>query len=142
VDAAFAFGIMPFFDYLVTRNFFVGLGPMYTLNVKPKDGNFDAAKELDLQLRVGGQAPVSDQIDLYGYVSPGYSIIFPPTGDTKAKGFEVGFHAGGMFNLSSMVFLNAEVGYQLGFQKVSIGGQSTDFKANFLQIGLGGGVHL
>jgi len=141
-DTAFAFGIMPFFDYLVTRNFFVGIGPMYTLNVKAKDATGDASKELDLQARIGGEVPVSDQLDIYGYVSPGYSIIFPPTGDTKAKGFEVGFHAGAIFNLSSQVFLNGEVGYQLGFQKVTVGGVSGDDKASFLQIGLGGGIRL
>jgi len=144
-DTAFAFGIMPFFDYLLTRNFFVGLGPMYTLNVKSKDATGSASKELDLQARIGGEVPASDQIEVYGYVAPGYSIIMPPSGSgssTNAKGFEVGFHAGGMFNVSPLVFLNAEVGYQLGFQKVTEGSVSADAKSSFFQIGLGGGVHL
>jgi hypothetical protein len=142
-DTAFAFGIMPFFDYLLSPNFFIGLGPMYTLNVKGKNSSGTAAKELDLQLRLGGEAPVSDKIDLYGYLSPGYSIIMFPSGaGSNPKGFELGIHAGGIFNVSPVVFLNAEVGYQLGFQKVSELGVSADAKSSFLQIGLGGGVRL
>src|SRR4051812_35706499 len=64
-DAAFAFGIMPVFDYLVTPNFFVGAAPMYTFNVKGKDQMGDASKELDLMLRVGGLLPVADKLQVY-----------------------------------------------------------------------------
>jgi Outer membrane protein beta-barrel domain len=140
-DTSFAFGVMPVFDYLVNPNFFVGFGPSYTLNVKSKDGSGDAAKELDLMLRVGGGLPVAEKIGVYGYLSPGYSIIFPPEGD-KPKGLVLGFHAGGMMDVASNVFVNAEIGYQLGFQKVSFRGTDIDLKSNFFQIGLGVGMHI
>jgi outer membrane protein with beta-barrel domain len=140
-DTAFAFGLSAFFDYSVHPNFFIGVSPQYIFNVKPKDGDGSAAKELDIQLRLGGGAPVSDTIQLYGYLSPGYGIIMPPEGDS-AKGFMLGIHAGGMMNVSPTVFVAAELGYQLGFEKVSVGGASGDFKSNFFQVGLGGGLRL
>jgi hypothetical protein len=52
-----------------------------------------------------------------------------------AKGLVLGLHAGAMMDLTAKLFLNGEVGYQLGFQKVS----DVDFKTNYLQIGLGVG---
>ncbi len=136
-DAAFAFGVMPIFDYSINSNFFVGIGPMYTFNVKGKDSSGDAAKEIDIMLRVGGGAPVADKVQVYGYLSPGYSIISPPQGDSP-KGFVVGAHAGGMMDVTPSAFVNAEVGYQMGFQSVS----GVDLKTSFLQIGLGAGMHI
>jgi hypothetical protein len=136
-DSAFAFGIMPVFDYLVHPNFFVGVAPSYMLNVKAKDSTGDSSKELDLMLRLGGGAAVAEKIGVYGYLSPGYSIVSPPMGDS-AKGLVLGFHAGGMLDVASNIFVNAEVGYQLGFQKF----MGFDTKSNFFQIGLGGGIRL
>jgi hypothetical protein len=136
-DAAFAFGIMPVFDYAINSTFFVGLGPMYTFNVKGKDAMGDAAKEIDIMLRAGGGAPVADKMSVYGYLSPGYSIVSPPSGDS-AKGFVIGAHAGGMMDITPSAFVNAELGYQMGFQSVS----GFDFKTSFFQIGLGAGMHL
>jgi hypothetical protein len=137
-DAAFAFGVLPFFDYMVSPNFFVGFGPTFVFNVKGKDGG-TAAKELDLSVRLGGGAPISDTMQLYGYLSPGYSIIMPSMGDS-AKGFALGVHAGAMYSISPTAFLNGELGYQVGFQKISVGGMSADFKVSYVQIALGGGL--
>jgi hypothetical protein len=136
-DAAFAFGVMPVFDYALNSNFFVGLGPMYTFNVKGKDSTADAAKEIDIMLRVGAGTPVAEKIQVYGYLSPGYSIISPSAGDS-AKGFVVGAHAGGMMDITPSAFVNAELGYQLGFQSVS----GADLQTRFFQIGLGAGMHI
>jgi hypothetical protein len=141
LDAAVAFGVMPVFDYSITSNFFVGFGPMYTFNVKPKDAMGSAAKELDLMLRVGGGVPVAEKVQIYGYLSPGYSIIWPSMGN-KPKGFVAGAHAGGMMDITSSVFVNVEVGYQMGFQKVAFGNADVDSKTNYFQIGLGGGMRL
>jgi hypothetical protein len=137
VDSAVAFAVMPVFDYLVLPNVFVGVAPSYTFNVKGKDSMGDAASQLDLLLRVGYGLPVNDKLGLYGYASPGYSIISPPEGDS-AKGLVLGLHVGAMMDVASNLFLNGQVGYQLGFQKIS----DTDFKSNFLQIGLGVGMRL
>jgi len=137
IDSAMAFAIMPVFDYFVIPNLFVGVAPSYAFNVKGKDSMGDAASQLDLLLRVGYGLPVAEKLGVYGYASPGYSIISPPEGDS-AKGLVVGLHAGAMYDLASNLFLNGQVGYQLGFQKLS----GTDFKSNYLQIGLGVGMRL
>ena len=141
LDAAFAFGIMPVFDYSIMPNFFVGFSPLYAFNVKPKDATGDAAKELDLMVRIGGMLPAGDKLNVYGYLSPGYSMIMPSQGDS-AKGLTVGVHAGAAFDVASNIFVNGQVGYQLGFQKVSVGGQDADVKTNYLQIALGAGMRL
>ena len=141
-DAKFAYGAFAFFDYLFTPNLFGGLAVQYTLNVNSKDDNGDAAKQLDIMLRLGGGGYVADKLQLYGYASPGYSIVMVPsnTGYDNPKGFMVGFHAGAMYDVTPGAFVNLEIGYQLGFQSVSVLGTSVDFKTNFAQVGLGGGL--
>ena len=54
------------------------------------------------------------------------------------QGFVVGAHAGGMMDITPTAFVNAELGYQMGFQSAS----GIDFKTSFLQIGLGAGMHI
>ena len=88
-------------------------------------------------LRVGAGAPVAEKMQVYGYLSPGYSIVSPPQGDSP-KGFVIGAHAGGMMDITPSAFVNAELGYQMGFQSVS----GADFKTSFFQIGLGAGMHI
>jgi hypothetical protein len=141
LDTKFAFGVFPFFDYLFTPNFFGGLAVQYTFNVAAKDGNGDTAKDLDIMLRLGGGGYVADKLQLYGYASPGYSIVMAPSGrGPDPKGFVVGAHVGAMYDVAPTAFVNLEVGYQFGFQSVSVGGASIDDKVSFLQIGLGGGL--
>ena len=65
-DAAFAFGLRPAFDYSINDYVFVGFAPQFLLNVKGDNSNGDAGKALDLQLRIGGHAPVAGQDFLQG----------------------------------------------------------------------------
>lgn len=139
-DLAVAFGVRAFFDYLITPNFFIGFGPTYVFNVKDKDAD-SSGTALDLLLRLGGNAPVSDTLQLYGYLSPGYSIVMPPEG-SDAKGLVLGLQAGAMYSLSRTAFLNAELGYQIGFHSVSVLGSDVDLKFSYMQIALGGGIRL
>jgi hypothetical protein len=136
-DLAIAFAVMPVFDYIVMPHLFVGAAPSYAFNVKPKDGGGDASSQIDLLLRVGTGWALNEKLQLYGYGSPGYSIVKPSNGDS-AKGLVLGLHAGAMMDVSSKLFVNGEVGYQLGFQKVS----DVDSKTNYLQIGLGIGMRI
>jgi len=142
-DLKFGFGLFPFFDYLFTPNLFGGVAVQYTFNLKSKDDSGgDASKELDFMLRLGGGGYVADKLQLYGYVSPGYSIIQLPSGSgvDNPKGFIVGFHAGAMYDVTPGAFLNLELGYQLGFQSTTVLGTSVDYKFSLAQIGLGGGI--
>jgi hypothetical protein len=141
--SAFAFGVMPTLDFRPNPHVFVGLGPSYIVGVKPKGTTGDGEKELDLMLRVGGGGSVAERVYVYGYVSPGFSIIFPPQGDS-AKGPLVGFHAGALYDVVANFFVSAELGYQVGFQKITNPLLTTESKAssNFFQIGLGAGIHI
>jgi len=140
-DMAFAFGLRPAFDYSINEYFFVGVSPQFLLNVKGEDAD-DAGKELDLLVRVGGHAPVADKLHLYGYLAPGYSIIYPPTGSDDPAGFVLGITAGAIYSFSDKLFAVADIGYQLGFQEVTVLGADFDYRLRYLLIGLGVGMKL
>jgi hypothetical protein len=137
-SSAFAFAIAPTLDYSINQFVFVGLAPQYIINVKGKDAPGSAGSELDLRLRVGGNAKVADTLMLYGYLAPGYGIVMPSGDGDSAKGLVLGFAAGAMLDFTPSVFGNAELGYQVGYQKVS----DVDAKTNFLHIGIGLGFRL
>jgi hypothetical protein len=144
LDLAFAFALAPVLDYSINQFLFVGLAPQYVFNVKPKDVDGSAGSELDLRLRVGGNAKVADTLMLYGYLAPGYGIVMPSDdykGDNP-KGFVLGFAGGAMLDFTPSLFGNAEVGYQVGYQKANFLGVDTDFKTNYFHVGLGLGYRL
>ena len=141
VGSQFAFAVMPVVDLSLARHFFVGFAPSYTFNIKAKNGPDDAASELDLLLRIGAEAAATDRIQVYGYLSPGYALMsgLPPGGE-GVRGPVIGLHAGGRLDLTPAFFVNAEIGYQLGFQNASTSG--SEWHASFAQIGLGAGVRI
>jgi hypothetical protein len=91
---------------------------------------------------VGAHAPVAEKIHLYGFLSPGYSIIYPSAGDENPAGFVLGVTAGGMYSFNDKLFAALDVGYQLGFQEYTFGGADFDFHLRYLLIGLGIGMRL
>jgi hypothetical protein len=141
---AFAFGLRPAFDYSLNDYFFVGFGPQLFFNVKGEDRD-DAGKQLDLLVRVGGHAPVADTLHLYGYLAPGYSIIYPSVGD-DASGFALGVGAGAIYSFPGSLFAVADIGYQVGFQEQEVTVLGTtfefDYKIDYLLVGLGLGMKL
>lgn len=148
-DAAFAFGVMPTFDFGINQFLFVGLAPQFIFNVNGKDSDGDAGQELDLRARVGGIAKVADTIRLFGYVAPGYSIVMvpdKPDGQDNPAGFVLGFAAGAAFDLTPAMFLSGEVGYQVGYQGTTVsapgGDVDVELKTNYLHLGIGLGVRL
>ena len=148
-DASFAFGIMPTFDFGIGEFFFVGAAPQFIFNVKGKDkvGGQDpkAAKELDLRVRAGANAKVADTIRVFGYAAPGYSIVMvpdKPDGMDNPAGMVLGFAAGAMADIAPTTYLSAEIGYQLGYQKMDFGGTSIDSKSNYMHVGVGIGFRM
>jgi hypothetical protein len=146
-SSAFAFAIAPTLDYSINQFVFVSLAPQYILNVKGKDDKGSAGSELDLRLRVGGNAKVADTLMLYGYLAPGYGFLMQPddakvAGVDNPKGFVFGFAAGAMLDFTPSVFGNAELGYQVGFQKTTYMNTDVDLKTNFLHIGIGLGFRI
>jgi hypothetical protein len=138
-DLAFAYGIGASIDYAVTPMISVGFAPRYIMNVKDTDSDGDAASELDLRLRVKASFPVSPGMAAYGFVTPGYSIIMAPedAGDVDdPAGFAIGFGGGATYDVSPSLFVNGELGYQLGFQK----SDAFEFQTAYLHIGFGAGT--
>jgi hypothetical protein len=68
--------------------------------------------------------------------------MFGLPSDTLGRGPVVGLHGGGRFDLGAAFFVNAEVGFQAGFQTASVDGSSQEYYASFMQIGLGAGVRI
>lgn len=140
-DTAVAFGLRPAFDYSINKYLFVGFGPQFLFNVKADSGS-DAGKAVDLLLRVGGHAPVADNVQLYGYLAPGYSVIYPPTGNEDPSGFVLGVAVGALFSINERLFASADIGYQLGYQEATVLGADFDYHLRYLLIGLGIGMKL
>jgi hypothetical protein len=133
-DAAFAFAIQGFIDVEIVRYLYIGFAPQLILNVKGQDDTGSAGQELDLFARVMGRYPIASNVQLYGYLAPGFSVIFVPDkapGFSNPTGFVLGFAGGVSYSITPRLFIAGELGYQWGFQ--SSGG--TDFKTRYLQIG-------
>jgi len=154
-DAAFAVGVAPFFDYLVTRSLSVGLQPQVTFNVRREDYPYTAdaqpGTEFDLLVRLAGWLPASESLRLYGYLAPGYSIVrwpdqtttsgrFPGDTSTSADGASgpVLQIAGGIA-FGRGIFGLVQVGSQLGFQSADVMGESVALRTHYFQLagGLG-----
>ena len=142
----FAYGIGAQVDYHVTSNISIGLAPRYTLNVIPDnaDPNDDAATQLDLLVRAQYNHAVSPQLIAFGFLAPGYSIIMLPDdqGDfDNPAGLVIGFGAGGRYMINGSMFVQGELGYQVGFHGVTVMGMDLTFATNYLHIGAGIGSY-
>jgi Outer membrane protein beta-barrel domain len=138
-DLAFAYGVGLSFGYAVIPGLTVGLAPQAVFHVVGKDGG-TAGKEYDIMARVAYAYTVAPKFAIYAEVLPGYSIISNPNGADSAKGLVLAGGVGAMMDITDQAFVNLGVGYQMGFQKVSVAGTSIDEKTKFLRIALGGGV--
>ena len=146
-DTALAYGISAAFDYAITPYLSVGVAPRLVLNIKPDDqegGTTD--KEIDLRARVVGHVPVAPGLEIYGSLSPGYAFVLTDQdGINTPKGFAIAGAAGVTYDLSSKLFLGAEVGYQRAFISADLmtaPGQtvSTDLELSYMHIGIGAGT--
>ncbi len=142
----FAYGFGAQVDYHVTNNISIGLAPRYTLNVIPEnaDANDDAATQLDLLVRAQYNHALSPQLIAFGFLAPGYSIIMLPDdqGDfDNPAGFVIGFGAGGRYMINESLFVQGELGYQVGFHGLTVMGMDLTFATNYLHIGVGIGSH-
>lgn len=145
-DTELGFAFRPAIDFSLNDYLFIGFAPQYMLNVNTEGfaaAGVDASRALDLLARLGAHAPVGEVVHLFGYVAPGYSTIYPPgDGGDKPDGFVLAASGGALFSLGSRAFLTGELGYQWGFQEITVGGADFDAKLNYLLLSLGLGVKL
>jgi hypothetical protein len=145
-DMSAAYGVGLSFGYNVIAGLSVGVAPQFLLHVKGKDDS-DASKQIDLLARIAYAYDVMPKLAVYAEVLPGYSIILLPSSVTflgekppSPKGLLIGFGAGAAYDVTDQIFASLGVGYQMGFQKMSVGGSDQDVKTKFLRIAIGGGV--
>jgi hypothetical protein len=141
VDLETAYGIGGLVEYRISRNVSVGFAPSVTLHVRGKDDT-SSGTELDLPLRLAVGAPVAPKLHLYGFVSPGYTILYPP--DTldnldigNPSGFMIGLGGGMATQVGSGVFLTGEIGYQFRFPSTTVQGVDISLDVNYLTLSLG-----
>jgi hypothetical protein len=141
-DTAFAYGIGGSLDYDLTPMISIGVAPRLVFNLKGDADGAEAAKELDLRARAMLHLPVAEKLTAYGFVAPGYSVIFLPADATadNPTGFALGFGAGAAYDVAPNLFVSAELGYQLGFQSVAAGDRTIDLKSNLFSLSFGGGA--
>jgi len=115
-DAATAFQVNGLLDYRVTPLLSIGFAPGIIFNVKTSNGD-SSGTELDLPLRLALGEPVAPKIRVYGFVSPGYSVLFPPSnsGSGHPSGLMVGFGGGVGLRVAPGIMLTGELGYQFRF---------------------------
>jgi hypothetical protein len=143
-DASLAYGFGLSASYRLIAGLSVGIAPqiIYNVNYKVYPSELmapPAGKETDLMARLAYTFPIVETIGLYVEVLPGYSLIGLPDG-TSAKGFVLGFGGGVDLDLTDRVFANLGVGYQIGYQSVTISGTVLDNRTKYLRVALGGGV--
>jgi hypothetical protein len=145
--------VAPFVDAALTPNIALGFSPQIIFRVKPDSGSVDSATEYDLRARLTARAPVSPSVDVFGRLSPAFSVIDLPSDASSVgvsianpKGFLIDFSAGTEAAVQPNLFFVAELGYQVGFQSTTISGPSgsvdLDFKSRFLHFGIGLAVRL
>jgi outer membrane protein with beta-barrel domain len=135
-----AYGLAGQIDYWVTDALSVGFAPRYILSVNTSASKGDSATELDLRVRVQYNHQVNPMFQLFGFVAPGYSIIIPPDDSQSSKGLAIGFGGGGRYLINDKLFAQGELGYQLGFQKITEGSTRATVATNYLHIGVGIGT--
>jgi opacity protein-like surface antigen len=146
-DTAVAYGISAGFDYAITPYLSIGVSPRLLLNIKPSDQDGGTAdKEIDLRARVVGHVPVAPGLEIYGALLPGYAFVLPgEDGVDTARGFAIAGAAGVTYDVSSKLFLGAELGYQRAFTSADVmtgAGQkvSTDLDLSYMHVGIGAGT--
>jgi hypothetical protein len=137
-DTAVALGFTGHIDYAINANLMIGLMPQFLFNVKGEDDS-ESATELDLMVRIAGGLPLGE-IMAFGYIAPGYSLIFIPDSDETPKGLVIDFGFGGSYSISQQVYFSFDAGYQVGFQSVTLGNVSGEIKTSFLHLGAGIGA--
>jgi hypothetical protein len=140
VDSATAMGLGATVRFPLNSIFALDLAPRLVFNVKGSDAD-NSATELDVRARLSAGGEAAPGVRVYAAVAPGYSALFLPdsSGDSSTPtGFILGFAAGTAIKVAPGIAVTGEIGYQLGFQSVSI--QNTDVGLDTRFFTLSGGV--
>jgi hypothetical protein len=134
------FGVDVVALYRVHPMVMVGLAPRYILNIKGGNAT-DSAKMLDIRAVAAVGKDVAPKIHAFGMVGLGYASISVPDqmgmSSPSPAGLTASFAGGAGYALGPKLMATAMLSYELGFESVSVGGQSADYKYNYLSFGVG-----
>jgi Outer membrane protein beta-barrel domain len=137
-DTATAFAIGGQVNYDLGRTFSIGAAPRFILGVKPEKADHSFT-ELDLRARGTFHTPVAPNVEVLGFVEPGYGFLIPDEGES-ATGFLLALGGGVRADLNDSFFVTGELGYQFSFLSVSEGRDHADINVDYLHIGVGAGT--
>jgi hypothetical protein len=137
-DTETAIGLGASLEFSVAPNVSIGFAPRILFNIKG-DGGSDSAQQLDLAARAKAHFPVSPKAELFGFISPGYSMILLPdnTADLSPRGLVVGIGGGADIMIGPASFITIELGHTWGFQGGTERGIKYTLATNFLHFGFG-----
>ena len=122
---ASAYGIELTANRFFDSGFALVVAPRFLSGIKASDAT-ESANQLDLRIGLGYAIPLSPGLSGMGVVGGGWSMIFPPddgSGESYTPmGPILGFGAGVSYLIAPRMALNASLGYQVGFHKVTING--------------------
>jgi hypothetical protein len=134
------FGIDVMALYAVHPMVSVGIAPRYLLNIHAGDGG-DSAKMFDIRAVAAVHKEVAPKITALGMLGLGYaSISVPDQGGMSIPspaGLTISAHAGAGYAIGPKLMATALLGYELGLESASEGGQSVDYHFNFFSFGVG-----
>jgi len=139
-DSAAALGVGGVLQLPLGAVFALDLAPRVLFNVKGSDAD-SSATELDVRARITAGSLVSPGVRVYAALEPGFSALFLPnsTSDTPSpKGLILGFGAGAAFKVMPALWLTGELGYQIGFQSMTVSNTEVGLDTRFFH--LTGGV--
>ena len=140
VGADTGFGIGGSIEFPLARQFSLGFSPRYLFKVKGEPHR-DAGSQLDLAVRAKFHFPVNPRAKLFGFLSPGYSMVGVPDssvfGGLDPGGLILGIGGGADIMVGRRVFITLELGYTWGFQSASEAGEKYTYATNLAHLGLG-----
>jgi hypothetical protein len=134
--------------YRIIAGLSAGIAAQAVWGLSAKDSGgypvIESEKEYDLMARIAYTYAVLPRLAVYaehllGYSFVTYNYITLGVQPPRAHGAVVGGGLGTAFDVTDYLFVNAGVGYQVGFQQ-SHGISVRDVKTSFLRIALGVGV--
>jgi hypothetical protein len=138
-DVPTTVGVSGRIDVLVHRNIALGLGSGLVFGLKAAPGAMGVT-ELDLRADLRFGQLVRDGLALAGYATLGGSWLVLP--DDTSAGAAFGFGVSVKYPLRDATFVAAEIGYQIGYQRVSIDSIEGKLASDLLHVGIGVGTYL
>lgn len=140
VDTRTTVGFGGLVDRMLSPLVSVGFAPRVLIGVRP-DKNLESSTQVDLRLRVAVGSNMTPRTRFYGFVAPGYSVIFLPRQmdgrHFHPHGMIAAFGAGISVAMSGRLALVGEIGYQLGYQGTTMYDVDVTFQDNLLHLGVG-----